>query len=96
MNRHALCLGLALPLFAAIPLAGATSLGAAIEDSQINHLDKNKDGMVSKAEASSDQQLMAHFDKSDANHDGQLDSVELDVQGAPDKAPGGAAQPVPR
>jgi Ca2+-binding EF-hand superfamily protein len=40
-------------------------------------LDKDHDGMVSKAEARKDKELSKEFDKLDANKDGKLDQGEF-------------------
>lgn len=43
----------------------------------MSNVDKNSDGKVTKAEASSDQQLSQKFDSLDANKDGNLDKGEF-------------------
>ena len=46
------------------------------EDSGFAHLDKNKDGYITKAEAAGDAALSKDFAKWDLNHDGKLNRVE--------------------
>jgi EF hand len=46
-------------------------------DQRINRLDKNKDGQISRDEASSHPKLLKGFDRIDVNKDGQLSRDEL-------------------
>ncbi|HJW52578.1 MAG TPA: hypothetical protein VJ501_11245 [Burkholderiaceae bacterium] len=43
----------------------------------MSQLDKNKDGVVDRAEAKASASLTAIFDKADTNKDGKLDAAEL-------------------
>jgi hypothetical protein len=46
-------------------------------DQRINRLDKNKDGQISREEASGHPKLLKGFDRIDVNKDGQLSRDEL-------------------
>jgi hypothetical protein len=59
--------------------AAPTSAGAVVLDYKMELLDKNKDGFVSREEASGVPTLAKVFDKFDRNRDGRLDSAELEA-----------------
>ena len=70
------------PPAAAVPPqspAAPTSPGAAVIDYRLELLDKNKDGFVSREEASGVPTLVKDFDKFDRNRDGKLDRAELEA-----------------
>src|ERR1700752_2983713 len=59
--------------------AAPTSAGAVVLDYKMELLDKNKDGFVSREEASGVPTLIKVFDKFDRNRDGKLDRAELEA-----------------
>lgn len=59
--------------------ASPTSAGAIVLDYKMELLDKNRDGFVSREEASGVPTLAKVFDKFDRNRDGKLDRVELEA-----------------
>ena len=59
--------------------ASPTSAGAIVLDYRMELLDKNKDGFVSRDEASGVPTLAKVFDKFDRNRDGKLDRAELEA-----------------
>lgn len=59
--------------------AAPTSAGAVIIKFNLELLDKNDDGKVSRAEAAGTPDLIKVFDKLDRNRDGFLDKAELDA-----------------
>jgi len=59
--------------------AAPTSAGAIVLDYRMELLDKNKDGFVSRDEASGVPTLAKVFDKFDRNRDGKLDRAELEA-----------------
>jgi EF hand len=70
------------PPAAAVPPqspAAPTSAGAIVLDYRMELLDKNKDGFVSREEASGVPTLAKVFDKFDRNRDGKLDLAELEA-----------------
>jgi len=70
------------PPAAAVPAqspAAATSPGAIVFDYKMELLDKNKDGFVSREEASGVPTLAKVFNQFDRNRDGRLDSAELEA-----------------
>jgi hypothetical protein len=70
------------PPAAAVPAqspAATTSPGAAVFDYKMELLDKNKDGFVSREEASGVPTLAKVFNQFDRNRDGKLDSAELEA-----------------
>lgn len=87
--------GAALALPAAADNTAATSspgMSKPIDGNpQLNRLDKDKDGTISKKEAKSDKELSKNWDSLDANSDGKLDAMELAAAetGSMDAAPGG-------
>lgn len=70
------------PPAAAVPPqspAAPTSPGAVVLDYQMELLDKNNDGFVSRDEAKGVPMLAKVFDKFDRNRDGKLDRAELEA-----------------
>lgn len=59
--------------------AAPTSAGAAVIKYEMGMLDKDRDGFVSRAEASGVPMLINVFDKFDRNRDNKLDRVELEA-----------------
>jgi hypothetical protein len=59
--------------------AAPTSAGAAVIKYEMEMLDKDRDGFVSRAEASGVPMLINVFDKFDRNRDNKLDPVELEA-----------------
>jgi hypothetical protein len=59
--------------------ASPTSAGAVVLDYKMELLDKNKDGFVSREEASGVPTLAKVFDQFDRNRDGKLDRAELEA-----------------
>jgi hypothetical protein len=74
----AACAGLAVAQISAPPSTpppgGTSSRGA---DDTFTKLDSDKDGMVSKKEASKNKDLAAKWDTLDSNKDGKLDQGEF-------------------
>ena len=74
----AACAGVAVAQIAApppsTPPGGTSSRGA---DDTFTKLDSDKDGMVSKKEASKNKDLAAKWDTLDSNKDGKLDQGEF-------------------
>lgn len=60
--------------------ANSTSVPAPGVD--LNKLDTNKDGVISKSEARKDKELSKAFGSLDANHDGKLDASEIAAYGS--------------
>lgn len=88
--------GAALALPAAADNAGAATSSPGMSkpidgNPQIQKLDKDKDGTISRKEAKSDKELSKNWDTLDANSDGKLDAMELATAdtGSMDAAPGG-------
>lgn len=69
-----------------IPGAGAQTPGTG---TQFNRLDANKDGMVSRSEASANRELIGRWETLDVNRDGSLDMSEFAAFEMP--TPGGPA-----
>ena len=71
----------AATLFAAVPaFAQSDDAKARIArrvDEAFAHLDTDKDGRISRAEASKGPRLSKNFDKVDADHDGYITRAEL-------------------
>ena len=59
--------------------AAPTSAGAVVIKYKVEMLDKDRDGLVSRAEVASLPELLKVFDKLDRNRDGKLDESELSV-----------------
>ena len=62
--------------FAQAPAPAPAAPTAPPEQASFQKLDTNRDGALSKIEASSDSMLQSKFDTADKNADGKLDSVE--------------------
>ena len=59
------------------PPAAPASAGAIVIKYKVGILDKDRDGFVSREEASGDPELSRVFDKLDRNRDGKLEESEL-------------------
>ena len=59
--------------------AAVTSPGALVVEYKMELLDKDNDGLVSRAEAGGVPTLIKVFDQFDRNRDGKLDRVELEA-----------------
>jgi len=86
---------LALPAAADNAAAATSSPGMSKPidgNPQINRLDKDKDGTISRKEAKSDKELSKKWATLDANSDGELDAMELAAAetGTRDAAPAGS------
>ena len=62
--------------FAQAPAPAPVAPTAPPEQANFQKLDTNRDGALSKIEASSDSMLQSKFDTADKNADGKLDAVE--------------------
>lgn len=70
-----------------IAIAGSLALASGMavagdkmgEAKNFEDLDKNQDGVITQSEASTDQNLVAHFNNADANADGYLTPSEFDA-----------------
>ncbi|HEV7633722.1 MAG TPA: hypothetical protein VGO41_12130 [Steroidobacteraceae bacterium] len=68
--------GLTGAAFAQAPVPAETAPTAPPEQASFQKLDTNRDGALSKIEASSDRMLQSNFDAADKNADGKLDAAE--------------------
>jgi hypothetical protein len=62
----------------AVLVAGTAFAGDMDNEKTFNELDQNQDGVLTQAEVSTDQALLARFDAADADRDGKLTSSEFD------------------
>jgi hypothetical protein len=70
-----------------IAIAGSLALASGMavagvllgEGMNFEDVDKNQDGVITQSEASTDQNLVAHFNNADANADGYLTPSEFDA-----------------
>ncbi|MEQ8207185.1 MAG: hypothetical protein RIA65_13520 [Woeseia sp.] len=72
MNKFVAILG------SAVLLAGTAFADDMDKEKTFSELDQNQDGVLTQAEASIDQELMAKFDAADTDQDGMLNSMEYD------------------
>jgi Ca2+-binding EF-hand superfamily protein len=63
-------------VFAALALAAGATYAADKPKSGFDALDKNNDGVITKAEAQGSPQLAKNFDAIDKNHDGKISRTE--------------------
>ena len=68
--------GISGAAFAQAPAPAETAPTAPPAQASFQKLDTNRDGALSKIEASSDSMLQSKFDTADKNADGKLDAVE--------------------
>jgi len=68
--------GISSAALAQAPAPAETAPTAPPEQASFQKLDTNRDGALSKIEASSDRMLQSNFDTADKNADGKLDAAE--------------------